>query len=73
MGQNRKTNQRRIEYLDEDGDLWDRGNYGNWGGFIGLGSTETNSDDKEKRKAARKSARILNILFDNRFFLTIAK
>ena len=56
-------NLRRIEYLDEDGDLWDRGNYG----F--LGSISTNSEDKEKRKEARKSARILNINFGNKFFL----
>ena len=58
-------NTRRIEYLDEDGDLWDRGNYGS---FLGLG-IETTSDDKEKRKEARKSARILNINFANKFFL----
>ena len=58
-------NTRRIEYLDEDGDLWDRGNYGS---FLGLG-IETTSDDKEKRKEARKSARILNISFVNKFFL----
>jgi len=58
--------QRRIEYLDEDGDLWDRGNYGAIGGAQRIA---TNSDDKEKKKAARKSARILNILFDDRFFL----
>lgn len=58
-------NTRRIEYLDEDGDLWDRGNYGS---FLGLG-IETTSDDKEKRKEARKSARILNISFANKFFL----
>ena len=37
-------NTRRIEYLDEDGDLLDRGNYGS---FLGLG-IETTSDDKEK-------------------------
>ena len=59
-------NLRRIEYLDEDGDLWDRGNYA---GFLGLGGVETTSDDKEKRKEARKSARILNINFGNKFFL----
>ena len=59
-------NLRRIEYLDEDGDLWDRGNYA---GFLGLGGVETTSDDKEKRKEARKSARILNISFGNKFFL----
>lgn len=58
-------NTRRIEYLDEDGDLWDRGNYGS---ILGLG-IETTSDDKEKRKEARKSARILNINFANKFFL----
>lgn len=58
-------NTRRIEYLDEDGDLWDRGNYGS---FLGIG-IETTSDDKEKRKEARKSARILNINFSNKFFL----
>ncbi|MBT5650580.1 MAG: hypothetical protein HOJ40_05105 [Flavobacteriaceae bacterium] len=61
--------QERIEYLDEDGDLWDRGNYGALGHLMGQNKIVTNSDDKEKRKAARKSARILNILFDNRFFL----
>ena len=55
-------NTRRIEYLDEDGDLWDRGNYGS---FLGLG-IETTSDDKEKRKEARKSARILSINFANK-------
>ena len=59
-------NLRRIEYLDEDGDLWDRGNYA---GFLGLGGVETTSDDKEKRKEARKSARILNINFGDKFFL----
>lgn len=58
-------NTRRIEYLDEDGDLWDRGNYGS---FLGIG-IETTSDNKEKRKEARKSARILNINFSNKFFL----
>ena len=58
-------NTRRIEYLDEDGDLWDRGNYGS---FLGIG-IETTSYDKEKRKEARKSARILNINFSNKFFL----
>tara|TARA_X000000368_G_scaffold85247_1_gene64608 strand:- start:264 stop:1526 length:1263 start_codon:yes stop_codon:yes gene_type:complete len=56
----------RIEYLDEDGDLWDRGNYGT---LLGGGGISTNSDDKEKRKEARKSARILNIKFGNKFFL----
>ena len=49
-----------MDVLDEDGDLWDRGNYA---GFLGLGGVETTSDDKEKRKEARKSARILNISF----------
>ena len=58
-------NQNRIEYLDEDGDLWDRGNYGS---FLGLGISTT-SEDKEKKKEARKSARILNINFGNKFFL----
>lgn len=58
-------NPRRVEYLDEDGDLWDRGNYGS---FLGMG-IETTSDDKEKKKEARKSARILNINFGNKFFL----
>ena len=57
--------QERIEYLDEDGDLWDRGNSGS---FLGIG-VETTSDNKEKKKEARKSARILNINFGNRFFL----
>ena len=59
-------NPRRVEYLDEDGDLWDRGNYGT---MLGGGGISTNSDDKEKRKEARKSARILNINFGNKFFL----
>jgi len=58
-------NLRRIEYLDEDGDLWDRGNYGS---FLGTG-VETSSDDKEKKKEARKTARILNINFGDKFFL----
>ena len=58
-------NLRRIEYLDEDGDLWDRGNYGS---FLGAG-VETTSDDKEKKKEARKTARILNINFGDKFFL----
>ena len=52
--------------MDEDGDLWDRGNYGT---LLGGGGISTNSDDKEKRKEARKSARILNINFGNKFFL----
>ena len=56
---------KRIEYLDEDGDLWDRGNYGS---ILGMGIS-TSSDDKEKRKEARKSARILNINFGDKFFL----
>ena len=59
-------NPRRVEYLDQDGDLWDRGNYGT---MLGGGGISTNSDDKEKRKEARKSARILNINFGNKFFL----
>ena len=54
-------NPRRVEYLDEDGDLWDRGNYGS---FLGMG-IETTSDDKEKKKEARKSARILNYYSTN--------
>ena len=58
-------NLRRIEYLDQDGDLWDRGNYGS---FLGTG-VETSSDDKEKKKEARKTARILNINFGDKFFL----
>ena len=52
---------RSIEYLDNEGDLWLRGNRGAKNTTAGEGASK--EDKKEDRKEARKQARILNIQF----------
>ncbi len=58
---------RSIEYLDNEGDLWLRGNRGAKNKTAGEGASK--EDKKEDRKEARKQARILNIKFGGKYFL----
>ena len=60
-----------IGYLDNEGDLWLRGNGG--AKNISAGDGEDKAAKREEKKEARKQARILNINFSNQSFLNVTE
>ena len=62
---------KEISYLDNEGDLWLRGNYGSK--IISAGDGEDRAAKREEKKEARKQARILNINFNNDSFLNVTE
>ena len=58
-----------ISYLDNEGDLWLRGNSGAKNVTAGEGGDK--KEEREEKREARKQARILNIEFGGKFFLNV--
>ena len=62
---------RTIEYLDNEGDLWLKGDRGSKIKTAGQG--EDKAAKREEKKEARKQARILNIKFGDKYFLNVRR
>jgi len=60
---------RTIEYLDNEGDLWLKGDRG--AKIKTAGQGEDKAAKREEKKEARKQARILNIKFGDKYFLNV--
>ena len=60
-------NRYSLSYLDNEGDLWLRGNTGSRNVTAGAGTDK--KEEREDRREARKQARILNLNFGDKFFL----
>ena len=58
-----------LSYLDNEGDLWLRGNTGAKNVTAGEGGDK--KEEREEKREARKQARILNIEFGNLIFSVV--